>query len=261
MLVSSGALPLRGELLGYGLLVLVGVLAGWLNTIAGGGSLLTVPALMWYGLPADLANGTSRIAILAQGITAVAGFWREKMLDGRLVLRVALPSVLGALLGAYASTLIPNEVLTPLIIATLVIMAASMFLKPSRFAPPPGAVALDPRDKPAALVALFFAGFYGGFLQAGVGLVLLAVFASLLHIDLVRGNGLKVAVVFLYSIVVVLVFAARARVALAPGAALAIGQSLGAVLGVRFAVTRGQAAIQKVLFVIVVAMAIALIFK
>lgn len=255
------ALPPSAELLGYGLLLLAGALAGWLNTIAGGGSLLTVPALMWYGLPADLANGTSRVAILAQGVTAVAAFWREKKLEPRQLTQVALPSVFGALLGAYASTLIPNAVLTPLIIATLIIMAASMFLKPSTFAPPAGAVPIDPRHKPSAQVALFFAGFYGGFLQAGVGLILLAVFASLLHIDLVRGNGLKVAVVFLYSIVVVMVFAARSRVALAPAGVLAVGQSIGALLGVRFAVKRGQAAIQKVVFVMVVAMAVALIFK
>jgi uncharacterized membrane protein YfcA len=235
------------DLLGLALLVAAGVIAGWVNTIAGGGSLLTVPALMWYGLPADVAN--------------VLAFWRAGRLDTRLIARIALPSLVGAALGAYAATLVPNNVLTPLIVATLIVMAASMFLDPARFAPPADAPPIDPLRKGSAAIALFAAGFYGGFLQAGVGLVLLAVFAGLLQIDLVRGNALKVAVIFLYSIVVVLVFAARARVAWASGGVLAFGQVIGALLGVRFAVTRGQAAIQRALFVIIVLMALALLFK
>jgi uncharacterized membrane protein YfcA len=216
---------------------------------------------MWYGLPADIANGTSRVAVLVQGATAVYGFFREGKLETGLLWPIALPSVFGAALGAFAATLIPNEVLTPLVIATLVIMAASMFLQPKSFAPPEGAQALDPRARPLALLALFAAGFYGGFLQAGVGIVLLFVFARLLNIDLVRGNGLKVAVIFVYSIVVVMIFAARARVDVRSGTLLALGQMVGAILGVRFTVRMGQAAVQKVLFVVIVLLAVALLFK
>ena len=243
------------------LLVLAGVIAGWVNTLAGGGTLLTVPALMWYGLPVDVANGTSRVSVLMQGATAVYGFYRQGKLETALVWPIAIPSVCGAALGAYAATLIPNRVLTPLVIATLVVMAATMFLQPSSFAPKEGTPALDPRRRPVALLALFAAGFYGGFLQAGVGIVLLFVFARLLHIDLVRGNGLKVAVVFIYSIVVVLIFAARARVELWSGSLLALGQMVGALLGVRFTVSMGQGAVQKVLFVVIVLLAVALAFK
>ena len=249
------------ELLGHGALALAGLVAGWINTLAGGGSLLTVPALMWYGLPADLANGTSRIAVLAQGVTATLAFWREGRLEWKLLAPVAAPSVLGAVIGAYAATLIPNQVLTPLVVVTLVIMAFSMFLKPQSFAPPEGSPTLDPRAHPAALGALFAAGFYGGFLQAGVGIVLLFVFARLLRIDLIRGNGLKVAVVFVYSIVVVLIFAARARISWLAGSALALGQIAGALLGVRFSIRMGQDVVQKVLFAVIVLLALALLLK
>jgi uncharacterized protein len=243
------------------LLVIAGVIAGWVNTLAGGGSLLTVPALMWYGLPADVANGTSRVAVLVQGATAVYAFFREGKLESTLLWPIALPSVFGAALGAFAATLIPNQVLTPIIIATLVIMAATMFLQAKSFAPPEGAQAVDPRARPSALLALFAAGFYGGFLQAGVGFLLLFVFARQLNIDLVRGNGLKVAVIFAYSLVVVLIFAARARVAIWSGSLLALGQMVGAILGVRFTVRMGQAAVQRVLFVVIVLLAVALLFK
>jgi uncharacterized membrane protein YfcA len=249
------------ELLSAALLMIAGVVAGWVNTIAGGGSLLTVPALMWYGLPVDVANGTSRVAVLVQGATAVYGFLREGKLETRLLWPIALPSVVGAALGAYVATLIPNEVLTPLVVATLIIMAATMFLQPGKFAPPEGAEPVDPRGRPKALGALLLAGFYGGFLQAGVGILLLFVFARLLGIDLVRGNGLKVAVIFIYSLVVVAIFAASARVAVVSGGILAAGQMAGALLGVRFTVRMGQAAVQKVLFAVIVLVALALLFK
>jgi hypothetical protein len=208
-----------------------------------------------------VANGTSRVAVLVQGATAVYGFFREGKLETKLLWPIALPSVVGAALGAYVATRIPNEVLTPLVVATLVVMAASMFLQPGKFAPPEGAEPLDPRAHPRALGALLLAGFYGGFLQAGVGILLLFVFARLLRIDLVRGNGLKVAVIFIYSLVVVAIFAVSARVAIVSGSLLAVGQMVGALLGVRFTVRMGQAALQKVLFVVIVLLAVALLFK
>lgn len=249
------------ELAMLGLLVVAGAAAGWLNTVAGGGSMLTVPALMWCGLPADVANGTSRIAILAQGATAVAGFRREKALDTELLAAVAVPNVVGAMLGAYAATLIPNQIFKPILIGTLLLMAFSMFVKPESFLPPEGAAPLHPRDRPGATLALVLSGFYGGFLQAGVGFVLLALFAGLLRIDLVRGNGLKVAVVFLYSLVVVAVFAARARVDYAYGAVLALGHVIGAEAGVRFSIQRGQGAIKKVVFVMILVSGVSLFFR
>lgn len=233
------------------LLIAAGTVAGWVNTVAGGGSMVSVPALMWYGLSADVANGTSRIAILAQGFAAVSAFRREKRLDTSLLTTVAVPSVVGAVLGAYVATLVPEHVFRPILIATLVLMAASMFLKPTAFSPPPDAVPFSEGTKFRARLALFAVGFYGGFLQAGVGIMLLVVLAGLCRIDLVRGNALKVAVVFVYTIVVVLVFAARSKVDWTSGAVLAVGNVLGAELGVRFAVKASQTTVRNALFVVV----------
>ncbi len=223
--------------------------------------MLTVPALMWYGLPADLANGTSRIAILAQGVTAVTGFRREKKLDTALLRSVMVPNILGAMLGAYAATIIPNDVFKPVLIVALIAMAFSMFLKPETFEPKPGSTPLHPSQHRFGYLALFLAGFYGGFLQAGVGFVLLAVFASVLQIDLVRGNALKVALIFLYSLVVVAIFATRSKVDYTSGAILAVGHVVGAHAGVRFSVKSGQGAIKKVVFVMIIASGVSLFFR
>ncbi len=243
------------------LLVLAGIVAGWVNTVAGGGSMVAVPALMWFGLTADLANGTSRVAILAQCFTAVAAFRREKRLESQMLLAVSVPSVLGAVAGAYVATLVPNDVFRPLLIGTLIVMAASMFLKPAAFSPPPDAQPLPPGALARAWPVLLAVGFYGGFLQAGVGFMLLAVLCGMCRIDLVRANALKVAIVFIYTIVVVLVFASRAKIDWASGAVLAVGNVIGAELGVRFAVKQSQKAMRNALFVVVLLCIASLLLK
>ncbi len=249
------------DVIGAALLLAAGMLAGWLNTLAGGGSMLTVPALMWLGFPADMANGTSRVAVLAQGVAATWGFRREKALALRDLRKLSLPIVGGAGIGAYAATLIPNAIFKPLLIGVFSLMALTMFLKPNALAPDPSETVREVAPSPGAWFALFLAGFYGGFLQAGVGLILLAVFGGLLRIDLERGNALKVAAVLAYSGLVVLVFAARARIEWIAGCTLALGNVVGALLGVRFAVKRGQAAIKKVVFAMVVASCASLLWK
>ena len=249
------------EPLSLALLVAVGVAAGWINTVAGGGSMLAVPALMLLGLPADMANGTSRVAIVAQCGVGTLGFARAGKLD-RSALAAALPPILlGAAAGAYAATIIPNAIFKPVLIGTMILMAFTLWLSPGALAPPEDSTPLDPRQKPVAWLALLATGAYGGFLQAGVGLVLLAVLAGLLRQDLVRANGLKVAVVLIYSVVAVGIFVWRGKVEWLPGMVLAVGNMIGAQLGVRFAVNKGQTAIKRVVFAMVLATCVVLLAR
>ena len=242
-------------------LVLVGAVAGWVNTLAGGGSLLTVPALMWYGLPADVANGTSRVAILAQCLAAVVAFRRRRVLDTKLFARVALPSVLGAALGAFAATLIPNAIFKPLLISTLALVALVLLVRSRSTKPADPATDGAPGQKRWVALALFGVGVYGGMFQAGVGIMLLVVLSSGLGLDLVRGNAIKVGVALLYSVVAVWVFAASDRVHLSSGLVLALGNVIGAVLGVRFALRAGQEAVRKVVLVGALAVVLSVLFR
>jgi uncharacterized membrane protein YfcA len=248
------------DVLPASLLFTFGIAAGWLNTVSGGGSMLTVPALMWLGLPADVANGTSRVAIFAHGIAATWGFHGSGTLDRRLLLKLSPPIVTGAVAGAFVATVIPPATFKPILIATFLLMAVTLFLRPNTFAPPVGAQPVN-LYRPSAMAALLLAGFYGGFLQAGVGLVLLAVFSGVLRIDLVRGNALKVTVVLVYTSLVLLVFASRDRVHWPSGFALAGGHVVGALLGVRFAVRQGQEALKKIVFATIVLSCISLLWK
>jgi uncharacterized membrane protein YfcA len=249
------------DVLSATLLFVFGIAAGWLNTVSGGGSMLTVPALMWVGLPADVANGTSRVAIFAHGIAATWGFHGAGSLDRRLLLKVSPPIVIGAVAGAFAATVIAPATFKPLLIGTFLLMAVTLFLRPHTFAPQEGTPPVEIYRSPLALAALTLAGFYGGFLQAGVGLVMLAIFSAVLRIDLLRANALKVTAVLVYTSLVLLVFASRERIAWPPGLALAAGHVVGALLGVRFAVTQGQEALKKVVFATIVVSCVSLLWK
>jgi len=242
-------------------LAVIGVAAGWINTLAGGGSMLTVPALMFFGLPADVANGTSRVAIVAQCAMGVRGYARAGKLEGLRFGRVVGPTLAGSAAGAYLATWLPNAVFRPVLLGTMLVMAVTLIAKPSVLVPDEGTEPRDPTQHPLAWLSLLLAGFYGGFLQAGVGLILLAVLGGMLRYDLVRGNALKLAIVLAFSVVSVAVFVWRDRVQWSPALALVVGNSVGAQLGVRFAVTRGQGAIRKVVFVTVVATCLVLLLR
>jgi hypothetical protein len=216
-----------------------GLAGGFVNTLAGGGSSIMVPVLMLGGLPADVANGTSRVPILAQCVTGAATFARAGRLERAPAFDVAPLAIVGALAGAYAATVVPNRVFEPLLVTTMVVMAAAMLLRPETLAPPPGIPPRRVLAAPATALATLAAGFYGGLLQAGAGLVFLALLSGLLRYDLVRASALKAVVMLGYIAVTVGVFAARGRIAWVPAAAMAVGAVVGAWLGARMALGPG----------------------
>ena len=153
---------------GYPLLVAAGFIAGFVNTLAGSGSLVTLPALIFLGLPAGVANGTNRIAILMQNVAAVGSFRSQKVFRVGEGLPLALPAVLGALVGARIAVELDEETMRRAIGVVMLLMAANVALKPKRWLTPrAGAEARG--AGPLALVGLFFAGMYGGFIQVESG--------------------------------------------------------------------------------------------
>lgn len=224
------------DLLHIGVLLVAGVAAGFVNTLAGGGSLLTLPALMLAGLPASVANGTNRVAILTASLTSVSAFARAGRLPVLATARLLPPTLAGAALGAWTASVTPDHVLEPVLLVTMVAVALLLALRPRLLDP-----AAREGERPGgwlALVYLFGAGWYGGFLQAGVGFVLLAVLAGALRYDLVRANAIKIALVLPWTVVVLAIFLAHDLVRWVPGLILGAGTALGGWLGVRFALRR-----------------------
>jgi uncharacterized membrane protein YfcA len=221
----------------FGLFV-AGVVAGFLNTLAGGGSLLTLPALMLLGLPAEIANGTNRLAIVAQSSAGVVGFHRAGKLPTEAIGPMLLPTSVGTVLGAVVASRMPSAVLEWVLLGTLAAMAVVLTVAPKAAAPAPGAEAPHRlADRPAGWLGLFVAGLYGGFVQAGVGFVLLWVLGGLLRYDLVRGNALKAVCTSVFGLLSLAVFVAAGQVAWLPAVVLAAGTTTGAMLSVRFALS------------------------
>ena len=231
------------------LLFFGGLGAGVVNTLAGGGSLLTVPLLVLIGLPGTLANGTNRIGVLIQNAVAAWRFRAEGVPGMRAALPLLLPVALGSALGALAIARVADETFEQ-IFGLLMLALLVPTLYGSRRGNQP------PRPWPPVLrFALFFIiGVYGGAIQAGVGLVLVAAL-SRAGLDLVEANSVKVIVILVFTLPAVAVFLAAGHVVWAPALVLAGGFAGGAALGARLAVRGGERVIRPVLLVSLVALA------
>lgn len=242
------AWPLGDPIAGPAALVLAGVLAGMLNTLAGGGSFIILPLLIGLGLSPGVANATSRLGVLANGSAAALTFARNKSLQTGLVARLAPPMCAGALLGAWLATRTDDALLRPVIGAVLLTWALALTIRPGRFLTPPE----QPQPPgPLAYALSLLIGIYGGFLQAGVGFPLIALFVSILGHDLLRANAAKVALVFVYTLLVVAVFAAAGQVAWREALLLAVGMTLGGVLGARLQIRAGAPLVRWAVVVMV----------
>jgi uncharacterized membrane protein YfcA len=204
---------------------------------------------MMLGLPADVANGTNRVAILLEGVVGVAGYDRHRTLDRPAVIPILIPALLGGFVGAIAAALLPTLYLKPVLLGTILTMSLIILLKPDVIAPLEGTAVLSPADNSRAWWGLFGAGVYGGFVQAGVGFILLGVIAGSLRYDLLRANALKMTCALAFTSVAIVIFILFDQVRCIPGLILAVGTMAGAHVAVKVAVKASQNSIKWFLFV------------
>lgn len=228
------------------LLAAVGVLAGIINTLAGGGSLITLPALIFLGLPAAVANGTNRVGILLQSLVATRQFARSDLVAWRLGGRLLVSTSLGAALGSWLSVDLDEALFRRIIGVVMLVMLGVVLARPRRWLV--GRQGDPPRHaRWTGPLAFFGIGIYGGFLQAGVGVFLLAGLVLLEGRDLLRANALKSLLAAGFTVPALVVFLANDLVQWLPGLVLAAGSSLGGWLGARLAVRGGAPFIRWVL--------------
>lgn len=238
------------------LLTTIGIAAGWLNVMAGGGSLLTIPAMLFMDVPAPVANGTNRIAILAQNTVAVFTFFRKGFADFKLSLTLALAASIGALGGAQIGVQLDgewfNRMLAFTMVAVMIIMATGGTSKQSG------------GEKPQRLVLghilMIGAGFWGGFIQIGVGFILMPILHRVLGLNLVLTNMHKVFIVLVYTVVALIVFASQIELLWMTGFALAIGNAIGGWLGAHTTISKGATWINTVMYLALSALIIKLLF-
>ena len=236
-----------------------GIAAGFLNTVAFGGSLIALPVLIFLGLPTAVANGTNRVAIFFQNFSAIMGFRRKGVSDFGYSILLAIPAVIGAVIGAIIAVDIKDAVFNLILAVVMITMLVLTLINPTERLKD-RIESGDKRSKIIAMVVFFFIGIYGGFIQAGVGLLVITALRLLSGIDLVRTNAIKVFVIFFYTVVALGIFIIKDKVNWYLGPTLAIGNVCGAWLGSHWAVEKGDKWIRVVLIVAVLGFAIRLVW-
>ncbi len=234
----------------YLAIIAAGFVAGFINTLAGSGSLVTLPLLIFIGLPANVANGTNRVGILLQNVVGVSSFRQQRVLNLRHGLLLAVPAILGSLVGAQIAVNLDEQMMRRTIGALMVMMLVVILVRPKRWLEGrPEAIHERPGWK--EWIIFFAIGVYGGFIQAGVGIFLLAGLVLAAGYDLVRANAVKVLIVLCFTIFALAVFMFNGQVQWGIGLILAIGNMLGAWVASRMAVKRGAVFVRWLLIVVV----------
>ncbi|SHJ23117.1 hypothetical protein SAMN02745165_01879 [Malonomonas rubra DSM 5091] len=240
------------------LLFAVGIIAGILNVLAGGGSLLTLPLLIFMGLPSAVANGTNRIAIFCQNIFAIRGFRKRGVMPMELALLCTPPALVGSWVGASLAISLDDQIFNRLLALIMLGVLVFTTLDPMKRLRKEG-IEIAFARKAVIVVSFFGVGIYGGFVQAGVGFIVIT--ALLVHgLDLVRINAIKVFVIFCYTFIALGVFIWHDQVNYLLGFALAAGNSLGGAIGPKLAVDKGHDWIKKVVTLTVLVFALKLLF-
>ncbi len=245
--------------LNYILLALAGLLAGFINTLAGSGSLITLPLLMFMGLPAHVANGTNRISVLLQSLTGTLGFKKSRQLELKAGLWLAIPTIAGSLAGAVFAVEINEKLMERAIGFLLIVMFFLILFRPDVWLK--GKQEAKQRQNQVLNTILFFLiGFYGGFIQAGVGFFLLGGLVLSKGFNLLKANALKNMLVFLFTPFALTVFIINQQVNYVAGFILAAGSVVGAWLATKIALEKGTVFVRYVLLVAILGSAIKLIF-
>lgn len=228
----------------------VGFIAGFINTLAGSGSLLTLPMLMFLGLEANVANGTNRIAILLQNVVGVASFKQQKVLDTKTGLWLSIPAIVGSLIGAQLAVNLNEDIMEKTIGGLLIVMFFLLIFKPAVWVKGK-AGKVEARSKVLQIVVFFFIGIYGGFIQAGVGFFLISGLVLAAGLDLVRANAVKLLITLLYTPFALAIFMYNGDIDYKLGLILAVGNMLGAFVASRFAVSWGASFVRWFLLVVI----------
>ena len=232
-------------------LFLAGIAAGFINAVAGGGSMITIPILTEL-VGVSVANGTNRVAVLVANIASVLAYERDKKVPWRTVRPLIPATLVGAVLGAWMATQLPADVMQRVFAVVLGAIALTVLIRPGQW--------LEERAprlrRPYIDLVFLLIGFYGGFVQAGVGFLLLSGLVFGAGLDLVNGNGAKVALVASYTVLALALFIVAGHVDFVLGGLLAAGNATGAYVSTRLAVKRGASWVRWILIVAAVVAAI-----
>lgn len=243
----------------YVFLVGVGFVVGFINTVAGGASLISLPILIFLGLPPAVANGTNRVAIVLESAMGVLGFRSKGVSTFPFNSYLGISALFGSILGAYIAVDIKGETFNRVLAIIMLLVVVLIALKP-KVRLDAMAERLQGRYLWIAILAFFFIGIYGGFINAGIGFIIMLFLNYVNRLSLIKANATKSAVVFIYTLAALMVFALNDKINWKMGFVLAIGNGMGAWTSSRISVARGDGFIKTFLVVMVLVLAIKLWF-
>jgi uncharacterized membrane protein YfcA len=231
-------------------LIVSGLLVGFINTLAGGGTIISISLFMFLGLPAGVANGTNRIAVILQTLTSTASFKKQKVLDTRKGLLLGIPTVIGSIIGAEIAVDINEHVFEKAIGIIMLVMMVFIIYKPQQWLKGQEQL-LEKKTSVLQYFIFFLIGLYGGFIHVGVGYFILAGLVLGAGYDLVKANALKVFIVLLYAPFTLIVFIYNKQINYEYGLIHAIGNIIGAYIASKFAVSWGANFVRWVIVIII----------
>lgn len=237
------------------LLFVVAFFSGFINVGAGGGSSLTLPMLIFLGLESSVANGTNRIGVIMQNLSAVYSFKRSKYSQFKLSLKLSLLTLPGTIAGAFLAVKLNDQLFEKILGIVMIGIIISMFLPKAKNMTDGGTGKISWQ----LYLSMIGIGFYGGFLQVGVGFMIMAALQHLMKLNLIYVNMHKVFIVLIFTLPALLIFATTVKVNWFWGIILGLGNATGAWWSAKLSVKKGEKLIKVVLVIAIFIMALKLL--
>jgi len=233
------------------ILIISGLFVGFINTLSAGGTVISIALYLALGIPAPIANATNRIGVLIQSFSTGLMMKREGLIDNKKTLRLAIPTMLGALVGSLLASVLTQNIFSYFMGAILILMIFFLFMNPSK-------LSQDDKErlsKPISLmkyIAFFGIGIYGGFIQVGTGFLLMTAGTMLIGYDIIKTNALKVSIMFLYTLVAMTVFIFDSQIYWSYGLVHSIGSIAGSWVATKFALKKGANFVRWVVVIVII---------
>lgn len=218
------------------LLLVSGVLVGIINTLGGGGSVITMSLFMAMGMPIGIANGTNRIAVLMQNLSATVAFLRKGMLHVKSGLLLSLPAIVGNIFGALVATEVSESIFKICLSVVLAIILVYLVMGKDNEQITGGH---SLKIKWWHYIWFFIIGFYGGYIYIGLGFLILAVTIWTMNLDIITANVIKGFVIFLSTPFALAVFIYNGQVEWMAGLLHGAGNIVGALMASHWAMSWG----------------------
>lgn len=239
------------NLFDYSLIIILGIIAGFINTMAGGGSLLTIPILIFLGLPSAVANGTNRLAVLIQSFAAVGKFKKEGYFDLKLGFMFSIPAIVGSYLGSLYAINLSDQMFNRILGSVMLLMVIVIVIQPQK-----KFKQFQGTSPKIGMILFFFVGVYGGVIQAGAGFFIMMALTLATTFSLVRINAMKMLIVAIYMIPSLFLFIRSGNINWTSGFVLAAANSLGAYLGSKLQIDKGDKIVKIALVIIVLGLSL-----